>query len=531
MVRPRRKEGSNVNIGNLLTSSAEARPDNLATVCGDQAVTYRQFDSRVNRLANALRTLDVQPRENVAILMVNCPQMLEVMFAAFKAGCGAVPINFRLHPNESAYIIDNSQASVLFVTTDFVDQVDQIREQIPHIRSVITVGSPSSSDLLDYEPVLAAESDSFEAFTAKPDDVAWLFYTSGTTGVPKGAMLTHRNLWGMTDRFFSDVHPHCGDAEAVLHAAPLSHGSGLYGLPNVGRAAKHVFLESASFDPDIVLETIESQRVTNFFAAPAMINRLVQCPAMDRVDVSSIEALVYGGAPMMVEDLQRAIARFPNMVQIYGLGETPMTITSLSQRDHVLHGSEAQTKRLASAGIRRSNVEVEVVDGNDTFLSNGQMGEIVTRSDVMTKGYWRDEQATATTLRMGWLHTGDLGYFDEDGYLFLMDRSKDMIISGGENIYPREIEEVLIQHQAVREVAVIGVPDQEWGEAIKAVIALVPGVAATETELIEFCKSRIASYKKPKSVDFIDELPKNNYGKIVKRELREPYWLDHDRNI
>ena len=519
-----------MNIGSLLTSSAASHPQSPAIVHGSLTMDYEQFNARVNRLSNALRRLGARPGDNVAILMVNCPQMLEAMFAVFKAGCGAVPINFRLHPSEFAFIIDNSEASVLITTDDFDQPIRQVRGDLPRVRHVITTG-PAAGDVQNYDDVLDGESEQFVDVEVAPDDMAWLFYTSGTTGVPKGAMLSHRNLLGMTDRFYADIFPNFGDHEVVLHAAPLSHGSGFYGVPNVGRAAAHVFPESTSFDPAWVLETIESQRVTNLFAAPAMIKRLVDCPAVDDTDVSSLKAFVWGGAPMMVEDLQQAMARFPGMVQIYGLGETPMTITSLSQRDHVLDGNATQTKRLASAGTRRTDVEVAIVDGDDNFLPVGETGEVVTRSDVMTQGYWRYAEATTTTLRNGWLHTGDLGYFDSDGYLFLMDRSKDMIISGGENIYPREIEEVLARHPAVREVAVIGVPDEQWGEAIKAVVSLVAGLNATEEELVAYCKSNIASYKKPKSVDFVAEIPKNNYGKIMKRKLREPYWRDHERGI
>ena len=263
-----------------------------------------------------------------------------------------------------------------------------------------------------------------------------------------------------------------------------------------------------------------------------MIKRLLDCPAFERYDLSSLKALMYGGAPMLVNDLTNAMEKLgPCLVQLYGQGESPMTITYLSHEDHILDGTPEQMKRLGSAGYARTGVEIAVVDAHDTPLPAGQMGEIVTRSDLVMKGYWNNPQDTEETLRNGWLHTGDVGYLDERGYLFLMDRSKDMIISGGENIYPREIEEAIIQHPAVREVAVIGIPDAEWGEAIKAVVALVPGGSATEEELIAFCKEQIASYKKPKSIDFIDELPKNNYGKIVKRELRDRYWSDHRRQV
>jgi len=259
---------------------------------------------------------------------------------------------------------------------------------------------------------------------------------------------------------------------------------------------------------------------------------MVESPAVDKYDHSSLRALNYGGAPMLVEDLKEAMARLgPCLVQLFGQGESPMTITHLPHRDHVLDGSPEQMRRLSSAGFPRTDVEVKIFDANDKELPPGETGEIVTRSDLVMKGYWRNPEATAETMKNGWLYTGDMGYMDKKGYLFIMDRSKDMIISGGENIYPREIEEVLVRHKAVREVAVIGVPDPQWGEAIKAVVALLPGLTATEEELISFCKNNIASYKKPKSVDFVDELPKNNYGKILKRDLRAGYWKDQARKV
>jgi len=263
-----------------------------------------------------------------------------------------------------------------------------------------------------------------------------------------------------------------------------------------------------------------------------MIKMMVESPAVDKYDHTSMKALNYGGAPMLVEDLKRAMAKLgPCLVQLYGQAESPMTITYLPHRDHVLDGLPEQMKRLASAGFPRTDVEVRIFDPNDRDLPPGTMGEIVTRSDLVMKGYWRNPAATAETLRGGWLHTGDMGYMDEQGYLFIMDRSKDMIISGGENIYPREIEEVIIQHPAVREVAVIGVPDPKWGEAIKAVVSIVQGQSVTAEELVAFCRDHVAGYKKPRSVDFVDDLPKNNYGKILKRELRAQYWGDRERKV
>ncbi len=512
-----------MNIGRLLTKSARSFPQNLAIAHGANTCTYAEFNERANRFADSLRQLGVSRGDHVALLMYNGPQLLEAMFACFKLGCGSVPINFRLHPNEFSFIIDQSESKVVVVTPQFNEPLEQHRDYIPQVRHIITT-SEAQGELLDYETVLSGGSNEFEDIDVAPDDVAWLFYTSGTTGRPKGAMLTHRNLMAMTMNCLADMCPGCGPDDVTLHAAPLSHGSGLYFIPNVAKAAAHVIPGDTSFDPQAVLKLIEQFRVTNIFVAPTMLKRLIDCPDLEHHDLSSLKSVVYGGAPMLVEDLTNAIEKLGRcLVQLYGQGESPMTITYLPHRDHLPDGGHDQRKRLASVGIPRTDVEVAVVDGDDQELPPGKTGEIVTRSDMVMKGYWREPEATADTLKNGWLHTGDVGYFDEHGYLFLMERSKDMIISGGENIYPREIEELLIRHPAVREVAVIGVPDSEWGEAVKAVVSTVPGSRVTEQELIDFCRENIASFKKPRSVDFVDEIPKNNYGKIVKRLLREKH--------
>ncbi len=513
-----------MNIGKLLTKSARTFPENLAITCGTKELTYAEFNDRANRLANGLNRLGVRPGDNVAVLMYNCPEMLESMFACFKAGCGVIPINFRLHPREFAFIIDHSEAKVVIISSEFSEAMVDVHGDLPRVSDILTV-STVPEPFLAYERVLSAESDQFEDVEVAPDDVAWLFYTSGTTGLPKGAMLTHRNLLAMTMNFYADMCPGFGPNDVALHAAPLSHGSGCYALPNIGKAAANVILEEKSFNPEQVLKTIESHHVTNMFAAPTMIKLLIDCPAIDKYDHSSLKALNYGGAPMLVDDLMQAMEKLgPCLVQLYGQAESPMTITYLPHADHRLDGDSDRMRRLASAGMPRTDVEVRIVDSDDNEVPPGEMGEIVTRSDLVMRGYWRDPEATAETLRNGWLHTGDIGYVDDHGYLFLMDRSKDLIISGGENIYPREIEEVIVQHPAIREVAVIGVPDPVWGESIKAVVSLVPNREVTQGELIDFCTEHIARYKRPKSVDFVEELPKNNYGKIVKRELRAKYW-------
>ena len=520
-----------MNVGQFLTKSARRFPDKPALVHGPKELTYAQFNGRVNRLANALKRLGIQKGDRVAILQYNYPETLESIFACFKMGCGAVPINFRLHPKECAFIIDHSEAKGVILSPEFNQAIMGIRDRIPRARHLISL-SGVEGELPDYEELLSAEGDQFEDADVRPDDLAWLFYTSGTTGMPKGAMLTHRNLVGAAMNFYADICPGFGPHDVVLHAAPLSHGSGIYALPNIGKGATNVILASKSFDPELIFQTIEKYRVTNMFAAPTMIKLMVESPAVDRYCHDSLKALNYGGAPMLVEDLKQAMKKLgPCLVQLFGQAESPMTITHLPHGDHRLDGNADQMKRLSSAGFPRTDVEVKIFDGDDRELPPGETGEIVTRSDLVMKGYWRNPEATNKTLKNGWLHTGDMGYMDEKGYLFIMDRSKDMIISGGENIYPREIEEVLIRHDAVREVAVIGIPDVKWGEAIKAVVALHPDASVSEEELISFCRHHIASYKKPKSVDFLDALPKNNYGKIMKRNLRAAYWKDKARKV
>ncbi len=520
-----------MNVGTLLTKAARTLPGNLAVAHGPRRLTYAQFDARVNRLANALARLGIGQGDHVALLQYNYPETLESMFACFKAGCAVVPINFRLHPSEYAFIIDHSEAQAVILSEEFNDGVLAIRDRIPRARHLITLAG-GRGPLLDYEALLAAESTAWADVAVDSDDVAWLFYTSGTTGLPKGAMLTHRNLLAMTMNVYADVYPGLGPADVVLHAAPLSHGSGLYALPNVAKAAANVILESKTFDPERVLATIERCHVTNMFAAPTMVTRMVESPAVERYDHRSLRACIYGGGPMLVADLRAALrALGPCLVQLYGQAESPMTITYLSHQDHVLEGTADQGRRLASAGIARTDVEVEVVGSDGAELAPGEVGEIVTRSDLVMKGYWRNPQATAEAIREGWLHTGDVGYLDEAGYLFILDRSKDMIISGGENIYPREIEEVIIRHPDVREVAVVGVPDKKWGEAVKAIVVATPGTILTEEAVIAWCQDAIASYKKPKSVEFVAELPKNNYGKVLKRELRARYWQGRDRLV
>jgi acyl-CoA synthetase (AMP-forming)/AMP-acid ligase II len=517
-------------VGTFFTKSARTFPERLAIVYGDYELTYYQANARINRLANALRRLGIQKGSNVAILLHNCPQFIEILFACFKAGIGTVPLNFRLHPKECAFIIDNSEAVAVFLGEDFKNSLYTLKREMPKVKHYVCVSEPLEG-MISYETLLQGQSTAFVDEKVERDDLAWLFYTSGTTGRPKGAMLTHHVLMMMTMNFYADMSP-LGPEDVILHAAPLSHGSGLYGIPNVAKAAANVILHTKSFEPKAVFETIERRGVTNMFVAPAMIKRLVTSPEIGRYDLTSIRCINYGGAPIYEEDLKEAVRKMGQVfVQLFGQAESPMTITYLRKEEHLLEGTEEQMKRLTSAGIARTDVEVQIFDSKDRELPPGEMGEIVVRGEVVMKGYWRNPEATAETMRGGWLHTGDLGIMDERGYVYILDRAKDMIISGGENIYSREIEDVIIKHPAVYEVAVIGVPDEKWGEAVKAIVSLREGKKATDEEIINFCKEHLASYKKPKSVDFIEAIPKNPYGKVLKRELREKYWAGETRRV
>jgi long-chain acyl-CoA synthetase len=355
-----------------------------------------------------------------------------------------------------------------------------------------------------------------------PTDAAWLFYTSGTTGRPKGATLTHRNLLMASLSYFADIDP-VAPGDSVLHAAPLSHGSGLYGLPHVARGAVSVVPESGGVDGDEIAALLRRWPGMSFFAAPTMVKRLAGDRAIATADLSHLKTIIYGGAPMYQADLEDALAVFgPRLAQIYGQGETPMTITALSKADHADRDHPRWRDRMQSVGVPRTDVEVRVIDDADRELPAGDVGEVVVRGDVVMSGYWNQPDATAEALRDGWLHTGDVGGFDADGYLTLRDRSKDLIISGGMNVYPREVEEALLRHPGVRAAAVVGRPDPEWGEAVVAFVVADEGATPPAVEdLDRTCLDHIARFKRPKHYRFVDALPTNSYGKVLKRELRD----------
>ncbi|PTQ54438.1 MAG: O-succinylbenzoic acid--CoA ligase [Hydrogenibacillus schlegelii] len=523
-----------MNLGYLLSRSADAYPEHPAIVYGQRVLTYRELNARVNRLVRAFLELGLKPGDRVAILSTNRPEILETLFAAWKAGLIAVPMNFRLHRDEVRYILNDSEAKILVYAGIYQKDIDQIAPDLTATRIFVCLDGPVETEKqnvlspVDYEELLTSGDEAERMVPVDGDDLAWLFYTSGTTGRPKGAMLTHRILLLAAMNACADVYPF-SHRDIALHAAPLTHGSGIYALPLIAKGSTNVILDAPRFDPEAVFALIEKHRVTVLpFLAPTMVKRLIESEARAKHDWSSLRCIIYGGAPMYVEDLVAGLKVFgPILAQVYGQGECPMTITGLAREEHDLNLPE----RLASAGTARMGVEVRIQDAEGNVLPRGAVGEIAVRSDMVMKGYWRNPEATAETIVDGWLKTGDVGYLDAHGYLYILDRTKDMIISGGNNIYPREVEEVMLRHPAVQEVCVFGVPDPEWGEAVKAVVVLKPGHAATEEELIAFCREHLASYKKPRSVEFVEELPKNAYGKVLKRELRDRYWKGRLRNV
>ena len=496
-----------MNLAQHLHAAGRNYPNRPALGYGTRLLyDYAALAERAARLACALREdLNLSPGDRVAIVSANMPEYLEAVYAIWHAGCACVPINAKLHPAELAYILAHSGARVCFASSSLATAIEAHAPDT--LERVLVLGSGT------YARLLAA--DTMEVTPRDSDDLAWLFYTSGTTGRPKGAMLTHRNLGVMGDAY-SDEVDRVGRGDPLLHGAPMSHGSGLYMIPYVTHCGINVVPESGGFDAQEIFELIDAWPRASMFAAPTMVKRMVEHDGDCRSE--NIRTIVWGGAPMYVEDAMRAIDRFgPRFAQIYGQGESPMTITVLPRTDIADRRHPRWRERLASAGRPFSCVEVAIANEGGLAFPEGVAGEILVRGETVMAGYWRDEDASAAALMGGYLHTGDVGTFDDDGYLILKDRAKDLIISGGSNIYPREVEEVLLRHPGVHEVSVIGRPDPEWGELVVAYVVGEADAAVLDT----LCLNSIARFKRPKDYVFVDALPKNNYGKVLKTVLRE----------
>ncbi|MBT3626987.1 MAG: AMP-binding protein [Rhodospirillaceae bacterium] len=511
-----------MNIAALLAKAALSFPERPAIASGVEPWSdYANFHHASGAIAHALKgRYGLKSGERVAIAMSNRPEFLECLFAIWYAGLVAVPVNAKLHPSELAYIFENSGSRACFTSPELAPAIEELSADVTLLEFVISADSDTYRALKSGDTMAYAER--------APEDPAWLFYTSGTTGRPKGATLSHRNLLVMTLSYFADMDP-ISSHDSVMHAAPLSHGSGLYALPHIAKAANNIIPESGGFDAAEVLGLIPHYSGVTLFGAPTMIVRMMNSPAMADADTTNLKLLYYGGAPMYVADVEQALRIFGSKLeQIYGQGEAPMNISYLSREFYADREHPRYAERIASAGIARTDLEFRVVDENDKALPTGEAGEVVVRGDIVMIGYWQDPEATAAALRGGWLHTGDVGSVDEDGFLTLMDRSKDMIISGGTNIYPREIEEVLLRHDEVREASVVGRPHPEWGEEVVAFVVRREGASVAAEALDALCLDNIARFKRPKQYFFETSLPKNNYGKVMKRDLRDRLAAESD---
>lgn len=500
-----------MNIAHLLRRSALLYAEQPAVLHGDQVLwTYRALGARTAALAAYLRTLcGVAPGDRVAIYAANAPEYLEALYAILWAGAVSVPVNYKLHAKELAYVVADSGARMVLTSETLAPAVGEAGAPDA---GVLVFGSGAYHAAVTQAPI--------DVCDRAPHDVASLFYTSGTTGRPKGVMQTHRNLLAMTACYFTDVDDVL-PGDAMVYAAPMSHGAGLYNYAQVLRGGRHVVPLSGGFESAELVQLAASVRQLTLFAAPTMVHRLVDHVQATGADVTGFKTIVYGGGPMYADDLRNALAVMGNrFVQIYGQGESPMTITALSRAQLAERDHPRWPERMVSVGVAQSLVEVRVVGAAGQPVPTGETGEVVVRGDTVMPGYWNNPEATAQALREGWLHTGDMGVLDADGFLTLKDRSKDVIISGGSNIYPREVEEVLLLHPQVREAAVVGQRDAQWGEVVVAFLVAGEGGAVADAVLDALCLEHIARFKRPKAYRWVEALPKNSYGKVLKTELR-----------
>jgi len=513
----------------LISRYAEYYGTKTAIVFGEKRWSFQEVNERANALAHGLMGLGVKKAERVASLLRNCPQHIEILFAKFKMGAVDVGLNSRLAPEELVWQLNDCEARALFVGEDQWRKISSVRDQIPTLKDVILLHG-RQTDTIPYEEFINGQSKKDLHVELEGEKPGRIFYTGGTTGQAKGIVVTWQSDLSVTRNLLLDMIPDLHSADVFLGLQPLYHATGTFILPCWLRGAAHVVVED--FDPARAFWAIEKERVTIIKTVPTVLVRLMASPEIKQRDFRSVRTLIYGASPMPVEKLKEAIQIFgPIFIQNYGQSEAPMTICLLKKEDHVIEGSPERVARLASIGRPYTMVRVKVADEEGKEVPPGELGEILVQGDHMMLGYWKNPEATQETLKDGWIYTRDIGRMDEKGYIFLVDRKSEMIISGGLNVYPQEVEQVLYQHPAVMEATVFGVPDEKWGESIKAAVVLKAGTRATAEELIEFCKARLASYKKPTSVDILAELPKSDTGKILRRSLRDHYWRGHQRKI
>ena len=518
-----------MSIVQSVKRNTQIRGNDTATLFGDRRRSWGELRERVARLAAGLKSLGVAAGDRVAILALNSDRYLETYAAVPWAGAAVVPLNIRWSTAENAYALNDSGATVLFVDDAFLAQVVRLQGEVGTLRSVIYMGEAAApAGLVGYETLIEAHSPLPDAGRGG-EDLAGIFYTGGTTGFPKGVMLSHRSLWASVMAWLAAVGP--SPQKVMLHAAPMFHladGAVIIGGTLTGDA--HAIIPF--FTPEGVLAAVERFRVTDILLVPTMINMLVSHPKIAETDLSSVRSVTYGGSAIQEAVLARAIAAFPNcrFMQAYGQTELSPIATLLGPEYHVLDGPNSG--RLTSAGRPAACNELEIVDPSDAEVPRGTVGEIRCRGPNAMLGYWNKPQETAAALRGGWVYTGDAGYMDEDGFVYIVDRLKDMIVTGGENVYSAEVENAVCNHPAVAQCAVIAIPSKEWGEAVHAIVIRKEGCDASAEEIIAHCRLEIAHYKCPRSIEFRSEpFPLSGAGKVLKRELRLPYWERQTRQV
>ncbi len=515
-----------MNTTDFLSIATSICPDRVVVVFERKKYTFSQLNERVGRLANALSSLSVKKGDRLAMLQVNCNQFVETYFAAAKLGAIYVPLNFRAKGNELTYMLNTAEASTLLVGERYIELVDSLRSNLTSVRHFISIESRHEG-MLYYEDMIASSPVGEIVTEIDDDDTTILLYTAGTTGVPKGVMLSHNSFAVYVLENVTPADPEL--EERNILTVPLYHVAGIQAMMAAIYGGRTLVMER-QFDAKEWMELVESEKANRAMMVPTMLKQLMDHPEFGEHDLSSLKVITYGAAPMPLEVIKRALDAFPGIsfINAFGQTETASTITTLGPGDHIISGTEEERekklKRLSSIGKPMSDVEMRIVDEDGRELPVGQVGEIVARGPRVMTGYWKDEEKTEKTIdKGGWVHTGDMGYMDEDGYFYLAGRAMDMIIRGGENISPEEVEAVLRTHPKVEEAAVIGIPDEEWGEQPRAIVVLKQGEVATAEEVIEYCRANLSSFKRPRSVVFTDELPRNPMGKVLKRVLQERY--------
>jgi len=515
-----------MNTTEFLTIATAICPDRTALIFEGKRYSFSQLNERANRLANALASQGVKKGDRVALLQVNCSQCVETYFATAKLGAIYVPLNFRAKADEQDYMINFAEVDTLLIGGRYIEMTDSIKSRLTKVQHFISIENKHDG-MLYYEDIIAAAPNDEVITDINDDDTTILVFTAGTTGRPKGVMLSHSSFSVYVLENVTPADPEL--EERNILTVPLYHIAGIQAMMAAIYGGRTLVMER-QFNAKEWMELVEKEKANRAMMVPTMLKQLMDHPDFGKHDLSSLRVITYGAAPMPLEVIKRALDVFPGIsfINAFGQTETASTITVLSPEDHIISGTEEEKerklRRLSSIGKPMTDVEMKVVGEAGNTLPTGEIGEIIARGPRVMTGYWKDEEKTAKTIdEEGWVHTGDMGYMDEDGYFYLGGRATDMIIRAGENISPEEVENVLHSYPKIDEAAVIGVPDEEWGEQPRAIVVLKEGETATPKELMEYCRAKLASYKRPRSVVFVDELPRNPMGKVLKRVLREQY--------